>query len=151
MVSFRFGTNYSAKVIALKSASARIRLARRAAALTQADLARQMKVSRSAVAQWERSDGSNPTSANLERLAIALACSFEWLATGRGNKSTQSKHSSGTADAAVHLRHFAKDDAEDQLLAAFRELEHWDQKAVLSVVDTFTHRPRRTGLKPKKR
>jgi transcriptional regulator with XRE-family HTH domain len=118
--------------------------------LTQADLARRLKVSRSAVAQWERADGSNPASTNLERLAMALACSFEWLATGRGDKNAIAKRGHGNADTAVDLRHFAKDDAEDHLLATFRELDHWDQKAVLSVVDTFTHRPKRAGPKAKK-
>ena len=135
----------------LKSVTSRIRLARKAAGLTQVELARRLKVSRSAVAQWERADGSNPASTNLGRLALALACSFEWLATGRGNKNAIGKRGHSMADTAVDLRHFAKDDAEDHLLAAFRELDHWDQKAVLSVVEAFTHRPKRAGSKAKKR
>jgi len=135
----------------MKSTTSRIRLARRAAGNTQAELARQLKVSRSAVAQWERADGSKPSAANLEKLALGLGCSFEWLATGRGNKNARGKRSQATVETAVQLRHFAKDDAEDHLLAAFRELDHWDQKAVLSVVDTLSHRPKRPGPKAKKR
>jgi transcriptional regulator with XRE-family HTH domain len=136
----------------MKSAASRVKLARRAAGLTQAGLAERLGVSRSAISQWERVDGSNPTAANLGNLALALACSFEWLATGRGSKSAGSKFSrSEPADTAVQLRYFAKDDGEEHLLAAFRDLDHWDQKAVLSVVDTLAHREKRPGPKAGKR
>jgi transcriptional regulator with XRE-family HTH domain len=120
--------------------------------MTQTDLARRLSVSRSAISQWERTDGSNPTAANLGNLALALACSFEWLATGRGSRSASGKRAaSEQADVAVQLRYFAKDDAEEHLLAAFRDLDHWDRMAVLSVVDTLVHREKRPGPKAKKR
>lgn len=124
---------------AVKSAASRIRLARRAAGLTQNDLARDLQVSRSAVAQWERSEGSNPAASNLEKLAVTLACSFEWLATGRGTRNANDNAES----AAVVLRHFAKDDAEEHLLAVFRELDGLDRKAVISLADTLSMRPGR--------
>lgn len=126
----------------MKSATSRIRLARRAAGLTQADLAKQLKVSRSAVAQWERSGGSKPVVSNLEKLAVVLACSFEWLATGRGNRNAPDKQPGHAESAAVVLRHFARDDDEEHLLAVFRELDAWDQKSVLAVADTLSKRSR---------
>ena len=126
---------------AVKSAASRIRLARRTAGLTQNDLAKDLRVSRSAVAQWERSGGSNPAASNLEKLAVTLACSFEWLATGRGTRNANGHAES--AAAAVVLRHFAKDDAEEHLLAVFRELDGLDRKAVISLADTLSMRPGR--------
>lgn len=151
MVSLWPENHHWRQYMAMKSTTSRIRLARRAAGLTQTELARRLKVSRSAVAQWERADGSNPSATNLEKLALGLACSFEWLATGRGNKNARGKLSHAMADTAVQLRHFAKDDAEEHLLAAFRELDHWDQKAVLSVVDALALRPKRARPKARKR
>ena len=59
----------------------RIRAARQAAGLTQAGLAESIRVSRSAVAQWE-TDRSGQVGANLARVAAALGVSAQHLLTG---------------------------------------------------------------------
>jgi transcriptional regulator with XRE-family HTH domain len=63
------------------TAGARIRAARLAAGLTQEALARQVGVSRSAVAQWE-TDRAGQVGGNLARIAEALAVSVGHLLTG---------------------------------------------------------------------
>lgn len=125
----------------MKSTDSRIRLARRASGLTQSELARQLMVSRSAVAQWERTDGSSPAASNLEKLAVTLACSFEWLATGRGSRHAVGKRPSQSEATAVVLRHFARDDAEEHLLVVFRKLDGSDQNLVRSIADLLKTRP----------
>lgn len=62
--------------------SHRIRLARRHAGLSQAGLAAQIGVQRSAVSHWET--GKQPTVKNLREVALTTGVQFEWLATGRG-------------------------------------------------------------------
>ena len=62
--------------------SQRIREARRRAGLTQQQLADQLAVTRSAVAQWEGRAGVLPTQRNLMALADALNVGYEWLAMG---------------------------------------------------------------------
>jgi transcriptional regulator with XRE-family HTH domain len=121
--------------------ASRIRQARRAVGITQSQVADRLNVSRSAVAQWERSDGSNPVASNLEKLAVELACSFEWLATGRGSRSAVGKHPAPAEATAVVLRHFARDDTEELLLDTFRELDLWDQRLLMSMAETLSRRP----------
>lgn len=62
----------------------RIRGARRIAGITQAELASMLRVSRSAVANWEGASGIWPASARLLSIATVTGVSYEWLATGRG-------------------------------------------------------------------
>lgn len=125
----------------MRSVANRIRLARRAAGLTQADVAERLQVGRSAVAQWERADGSNPAATNLAKLAVVLECAFEWLATGRGSRHTRNGTSNQSGETAVVLKHFARDDAEDHILAVFRELDERDQKVIASLADAMASRP----------
>lgn len=125
-----------------RSMASRVRLVRRAAGLTQAELAMQMKMSRSAVAQWESSTGSSPSADNLSRLAIKLGCSYEWLATGRGSRNANNRSAGHPAeDPSEVLRFFARTDAEEHLLATFRQLESWDQIVVGSLADMLATRP----------
>ena len=60
----------------------RIMELRKAAGLSQLDLARAVEVSRQAVSKWE-TDQSNPDAANLIRLADLLDTEIEYLTTGR--------------------------------------------------------------------
>lgn len=69
-----------------KNVALRIRSARRAAGFTQAELAARLRVSRSAVAQWENASGSMPAAVHFASLGHVLGCTFEWLATGRGRR-----------------------------------------------------------------
>lgn len=68
------------------SMAARILSARSGAALTQSQLAEQLGINRSAVAQWERMEGgTNPSIVHLARIAEITGVGFEWLATGCGD------------------------------------------------------------------
>lgn len=61
----------------------RIRQARLAAGLSQAELSRRMYVTQPTVSDWE-SGRKAPHVKNLIRLALLLGVNFEWLSTGRG-------------------------------------------------------------------
>lgn len=121
----------------MKSDAARIRLARRAAELTQAEVAAAIGVGRSAVAQWECAQGSRPSTAHLEALAKSLRCSFEWLATGRGQRELRFDSDEG-AQAAVQLHVFAQDDDEERVLRTFRRLDGTDREIVLTLADSLS-------------
>lgn len=64
---------------------ARIRQARQAAGLSQAELADILGITRSACSQWEADKGTGPRRARLETLAEALGVSYLWLVTGQEN------------------------------------------------------------------
>jgi transcriptional regulator with XRE-family HTH domain len=61
----------------------RIAMVRTLFGWSQAALARDLKVSRGAVGQWE-AEMSEPTAANLRNIALLSGVNFDWLATGRG-------------------------------------------------------------------
>lgn len=63
--------------------SQRLASAREDAGLTQAAVARRLKVTRNAISLWENGK-SNPKAENLEQLATIYNVTYEWLATGRG-------------------------------------------------------------------
>lgn len=65
--------------------AARIREARRRAALTQRELADRIGVTRGAVTSWETSGRPKPCTENLVAIAIETGVSFEWIALGSGN------------------------------------------------------------------
>jgi transcriptional regulator with XRE-family HTH domain len=110
--------------------------------MTQALLAENIGVSRSAIAQWERAGGSIPSASNLCRLAVALRCSFEWLATGRGARhpTQQASPDEDAAAQAVVMTHFARDDSEAQLLNLYRDLDEWDRQALMSLGESLSTR-----------
>lgn len=112
----------------------RIRQSRRTAALTQLQLAEQVGVNRSAVAQWERKDGSRPTSENLGKIAVATKVNFDWLATGRG-KSSAPGHTSDEA-APLILNLYAHDELEERMLLAFRSMSIRKQMAFLEFMES---------------
>lgn len=60
----------------------RIKSARLANNMSQAKLADLLKVSRSAISQWECVEGSSPNTQHLLQIAQVLAINFEWLVTG---------------------------------------------------------------------
>jgi transcriptional regulator with XRE-family HTH domain len=62
----------------------RIRAARRHGAISQAALALQVGVHRSAVSHWESRKPKRPNIGHLLAIAVATGVQFEWLATGRG-------------------------------------------------------------------
>lgn len=62
----------------------RCREARKRVSLSQEAMALELGVSRSAVAQWEIEQGTQPSTENLIALARRTGVAFEWLATNRG-------------------------------------------------------------------
>ena len=64
----------------------RVREARKLVDLSQEELAGELEVSRSAVAQWEMTRGTAPSVENLIALARRSGMAFEYLTTGRGPK-----------------------------------------------------------------
>lgn len=63
---------------------ARIRRLRQSRNLSQAELARRVGVTRGAVSQWEKKDGIEPSSKNIEKLAITFNAAVEWIQFGKG-------------------------------------------------------------------
>lgn len=110
----------------------RIRLARKNARITQAELATRLGVVPSAIAQWERPRGTAPTATNLARVAECLHVPFEWLATGRGSSSMD-----GIELPAVESRDFAMDGVEERLLVQFRQLAPAHRTAIARLVETM--------------
>jgi transcriptional regulator with XRE-family HTH domain len=108
------------------SIGARIRKARREAGLSQAQLADLMKVTRSACSQWEQPNGTAPRGSRLQRLAMLLGVSVEWLATG---------HEPGPRAAYPTPRyHDALTREEREILDRFARLDRDGQQALLGVL-----------------
>ena len=68
--------------------STRIKEVRKLRNLSQRALADKINVTDSAISQYETGQ-TEPTIKNLSSIAIAVDCSFEWLATGRGEKEIE--------------------------------------------------------------
>ncbi|MEO5566585.1 MAG: helix-turn-helix transcriptional regulator [Luteimonas sp.] len=100
------------------AAAHRIRIARRSAGLSQAQLAAELEVQRSAVSHWEALRGK-PRMNHLRQLALLTGVQFEWLATGRG-PMTPSAETLLDSVAAVDAL-MVDDPLERRLLNAFRE------------------------------
>lgn len=115
----------------------RIRQARRVATLSQTALADLLGVNRSAVAQWERQGGSQPTSGNLSKLAVATSVQYEWLATGRGRMSLKSSLDGEEDVEALLLQFYAHDEMEERMLVAMRKLDYWQSMAIAEMVESL--------------
>lgn len=112
----------------------RIRRARTVSKLTQAELATLVGVHRSAVAQWEQQQGTTPSVANLARVAEALEISFEWLATGRGRMKLDAAFETGERIPSD----FARDELEERILLASRNLNQRKREAVLALMEALS-------------
>jgi transcriptional regulator with XRE-family HTH domain len=102
-------------------AGARISVARHARSLTQEDLAREVGVSRSAVAQWE-TDRSGQVGGNLARIAAVLGVSAEYLLTGAGSPEGGPAAENGTELALLKLYRACTDDDRAFLLRTARRM-----------------------------
>ena len=108
----------------------RIRMARQRKKMTQGELAAELRVSRSAVGNWESARGRvSPSSERLSELALATGVSYEWLATGRGTPLAPID-GIPAADA-----EFVDDPGERRLLQAFRACGDQFKQAILVVVE----------------
>ena len=111
----------------------RIRTARRIAGITQAELASKLRVTRSAVANWERVSGVWPASSRLLSIAVTTGVSYEWLATGRGIATDE------TTPAAV-AGELIDDPNELRLVRAFRGCHSAVRRALLDMAESQRHR-----------
>jgi transcriptional regulator with XRE-family HTH domain len=99
----------------------RIRQARRAAKLSQAELADSLEVASSAVAQWESPNGTTPRIEKFPALAAAIDVSVDWLLTGRCDKRRH-RRAADEHPPAITPDSFARDMDEELLLKQFRRL-----------------------------
>ncbi|GHA68437.1 helix-turn-helix domain-containing protein [Cognatilysobacter bugurensis] len=113
----------------------RVRQARRRMGLSQAALALQVGVARSAVAQWERARrGTRPCNKNLARLAVVIGVSYEWLSTGRGRMATDGADGETPA---LLLNHYAHDELEERLLVAFRRVANGERQPFVDFIEAL--------------
>jgi transcriptional regulator with XRE-family HTH domain len=109
----------------------RIRRSRVAAKFSQRQLAVRLGVQRSAVAQWESPAGTLPNMEHLTMIAVATGVSFEWLATGRGQSS--SEH----VESAALLDDFAQSEIESRLLCLLRRLSPKRQHMAFELLEVL--------------
>lgn len=123
----------------------RICQARRGAGLSQAKLAIQIGVQRTAVGQWERRNGCRPNTEHMIQLASICGVAFEWLATGRGPKWPKG-HEGETP--ALQLNYYAHDELEERLLLALRHIPSRERIPLVALVEAIAMRPtqKRDGL-----
>jgi transcriptional regulator with XRE-family HTH domain len=114
------------------SLHSRVKLARRHAGLSQAQLAQRLNVHRSAVTHWELCGKRNPNMTNLRQLAEVTGVQFEWLATGRGGMALlmDARDAVAAADALL-----IEDDLEMRLIRAFRDMPVKSKVPVAEIVE----------------
>jgi len=120
------------------SLASRICQARRSTGLSQAKLAARVGVQRTAVGQWERSNGCRPNTEHMIQVASVCGVAFEWLATGRGPKwpnGTQEEVS------ALQLNYYAHDELEERLLLALRQIPYRERIPLVALVEAIAVRP----------
>ncbi len=115
----------------MQSMATRIRRARLAAKLSQQQLAIQVGVKRSAVAQWEQPAGTSPSIVHLATIAITTGMSFEWLATGRGQSRRESE------EFAAMTEDFAHSELESKVLDLLRRLSPRRQKMAFELLEVL--------------
>lgn len=122
------------------AAAQRIRIARRSAGLSQAQLALELGLQRSAVSHWEAQRGK-PSVSHLRQLALLSGVQFEWLATGRGAMMPSGEElldSVAVVDALL-----VEDPQERRLLAAFRDAPAQSRVPLLELAEQLA--AQRTG------
>lgn len=122
------------------AAAQRIRIARRSAGLSQAQLALELGVQRSAVSHWEAQRGK-PSVNHLRLLALLSGVQFEWLATGRGAMMPSSEELLDSVAAVDAL--LVDDPQERRLLAAFRDAPAQSRVPLLELAEQLASQ--RTG------
>jgi len=117
-----------------KDIANRIRSARRIAGITQAELAARLRVSRSAVANWESASGIWPASSRLLSVAVITGVSYEWLATGRGIATD-------ATEGLPAVRGELIDDAQElRMLRAFRGCRAAIKRALMEMAESQRQR-----------
>lgn len=98
--------------------------------MSQTELAERVGVTRSAVSNWESMAATLPASKHLQQIAHAVAVSYEWLATGRG-EATPKDSEIPAAD--VEL---IDDPIERALIAGFRAGNAQIRQALLNIAES---------------
>ncbi len=112
---------------------ARIRRCRTVCGLSQAALGARLGVRRSAVAQWESTNGTSPSLQHLSQLATVTGVCFEWLATGRGPMQPEA----GVVEPTVTVGDFAKDEIESRVLSSIRLLSYRHRLMACRIVESM--------------
>lgn len=112
----------------------RIRQCRIAAGMSQTQLASQVGVHRSAVAQWEQAGGTSPSVGHLVQVSVVTGVCFEWLATGRGAM----RPTGSEFESAARASDFAKDELENRLLDSIRRLSQRNREMACRIVETMS-------------
>jgi len=127
------------------AAAHRIRIARRGVGLSQARLALELGVQRSAVSHWEAQRGK-PSVDNLRRLALRTGVQFEWLATGRGPMAPSAE---ALLDSVAAVDAMLIDDPQERrLLKAFRDAPATARLPLLELLEQLA--AQRTGRRPRR-
>lgn len=114
----------------------RVRLARRHAGYSQAELAKRVGVRRSAVSHWEAAaSGTSPSPTRLQTLALVTGVSFEWLATGRGSMLPDRAMLLDSVAATTGI--LVEDALELRLVEAFRRAPVRARMALVEVVEAL--------------
>ncbi|MCE5182342.1 MAG: helix-turn-helix domain-containing protein [Betaproteobacteria bacterium] len=107
----------------------RIKEARDAAKLSQAELARVIGVSQPTVSDWE-SLKTAPTTDNMSMAAIVLCVRFEWLATGRG----EMRYVEGVQEYAAPYQVVAPPPDQVELLNIYMQLTQKRRQALIEFI-----------------
>jgi transcriptional regulator with XRE-family HTH domain len=116
------------------------RAARRFKNWSQAELARQLGVTASAVGHWERREASAPSLARLVELAVLTQVAFEWLASGRGPMQAGGAHREGGADESV--ARIVLCPMEERLVGCFRQAPPQTRALLLELAEHLISHPR---------
>lgn len=123
----------------MNSLKERIRDARKHIDLSQEELALELGISRSAVAQWEMNGGTTPSVENLIALARRSGFCFEYLSTGRGER-IQGEPIAAVAEETSPYRNLSEQQL--RLLRSFDALATKQRAALLELLDPVPTRPR---------
>jgi transcriptional regulator with XRE-family HTH domain len=123
----------------------RIRSTRRHGAISQASLAQQVGVHRSAVSHWESRKPKRPNIGHLLAIAVATGVQFEWLATGRGMMLMS--EAAAVCDPGNGI--VVEDVQELDLLRAFRDVPLQSRPVLVELAQQLArHRANRAAAKP---
>ena len=112
----------------------RVREARKLIGLSQEELAAELGISRSAVAQWEMLRGTAPSVENLVALARRSGMAFEYLATGRGSRIQGAPILSVAEDATDYHRLTRQ---QQRLLAIFEAMPPKQRTGLLEFLESL--------------
>ncbi len=113
--------------------SGRIRRVRRTSGLTQSSLAQALGVAPSAVAQWEKDGGTQPSLQNVVAIAALASVSLDWLVLGRSDRSGIEQENNAIDPACI-----ASDELEEHVLRGLRACTPSCRAVVSSLIDLLS-------------